>query len=291
MTRIAFVGLGTMGLPIARNLVAAGHDVVAVDADPRRVRLLGTASAPTPAEAAVTADVAMLSLPSAAAVDDVVSGSSGLLAGASPGFAVIDMSTGPPALARRLAAELAEAGIESLDAPVSGGPRGAEDASLTVMVGASLGAFERWRPLLEQVGALVVRVGDAGAGQAAKLSNNLVAGATMAALAEACAVAVRDGIEATVLYDVLTRSTADSRVLRTRFPLGGVDSKHPASRAYEPLFALDLMAKDLEFALDLADSHGIAVPVARAARASYREAREQGLGRLDYSAVYRARGS
>jgi 3-hydroxyisobutyrate dehydrogenase len=289
MTRIAFVGLGTMGLPMARNLVAAGHEVVAVDSDPYRVRLLGTASAPTPAEAAASADVAMLSLPSAAAVEDVVLGSGGLRAGASPGFAVVDMSTGPPALARGLAAELAEAGIDSLDAPVSGGPRGAEAASLTIMVGGRPEAFHRWRPLLEALGGAVVRVGDAGSGQAAKLCNNVVAGATMAALAEACAVGVREGIEPAVLYDLLTRSTADSRVLRTRFPLGGVDPDHPASRAYEPLFALDLMAKDLDLAIDLADSQGVAVPVARAGRASYREAQEQELGRLDYSAVYTAR--
>jgi 3-hydroxyisobutyrate dehydrogenase len=289
MTRIAFVGLGTMGLPMARNLVVAGHEVFAVDADPRRVSLLGTASATTPAEAAAAADVAVLSLPSAAAVEDVVLGSDGLRAGAGPGSAVVDMSTGPPALARKLAAELAEAGIDSLDAPVSGGPRGAEDASLTIMVGGTPEVFERWRPLLEELGSPVVRVGDAGAGQAAKLCNNLVAGATMAALAEACAVAVREGIEPAVLYDLLTRSTADSRVLRTRFPLGGVDPDHPASRAYEPLFALDLMAKDLDLAIDLADSHGVAVPVARAGRTSYGEAQEQELGRLDYSAVYTAR--
>ena len=289
MTRVAFIGLGTMGLPMARNLVAAGHEVVAVDSNPRRVRLLDTASTLTPAEAAAEMDVAMLSLPSAAAVEEVVLGSGGLRAGARPGSAVIDMSTGPPALARSLTAELAQDGIDSLDAPVSGGPRGAEDASLTIMVGGSAEAFHRWRPLLEELGSRVVRVGDAGAGQAAKLCNNLVAGATMAALAEACAVAVREGIGPAVLYDLLTRSTADSRVLRTRFPLGGVDPDHPASRAYKPLFALELMAKDLDLAIELADSHGVAVPVARAGRASYGEAEEQELGRLDYSAVYTAR--
>jgi 3-hydroxyisobutyrate dehydrogenase len=111
----------------------------------------------------------------------------------------------------------------------------------------------------------------------------------MAALAEACALAVHEGMEPGVLYDVLRRSTADSRVLRTRFPLGGVDPDHPASRAYEPLFALDLMAKDLDLALELAGSHGGATPVASAGRASYADAQEQGLGRLDYSAVYAAR--
>jgi 3-hydroxyisobutyrate dehydrogenase len=288
MARIAFVGLGTMGLPMARNLVGAGYEVVGVDADPGRLAALGAGSAETPAEAAAESDVALLSLPSAEAVEEVVLGPRGLAAGASAGFAVIDLSTSPPALARSLAAGLAKEGWDWLDAPVSGGPRGAEAASLTIMVGGSREAFERLRPLLEELG-LVVRVGPAGAGQAAKLCNNLVAGATMAALAEACALAVCEGIEPAVLYDLLTRSTGDSRVLRTRFPLAGVAPDHPASRAYEPLFALDLMAKDLDLVLELADAHGVATPVARAGRASYADAQERGLGRLDYSAVYATR--
>ena len=289
MTRVAFIGLGTMGLPMARNLVAAGHDVVGVDPDPGRVALLGAPAAATPAEAAAASDVALLSLPAAGVVEEVALGAQGIVAGARRGFAVIDMSTGPPALARKLAAALAEAGVESLDAPVSGGPQGAAAASLTVMVGGRAEAFERQRPLLEDLASTVVRVGEAGAGQAAKLCNNLVAGVTMAALAEACALAVREGIDAAVLYELLTRSTGDSRVLRTRFPIGGVDPEHPASRDYDPLFALGLMAKDLDLAIELADSHGVSVPVARAGRARYGEAQEQGLGRLDYSAVYTAR--
>ena len=274
---------------MAHNLLAAGREVVAVDSDPARIELLGAPAARTPAEAAAVAHVSLLSLPSPAVVEDVVLGEHGLRAGALPRFAVIDMSTGPPALARRLAAELAEAGMESLDAPVSGGPRGAEAASLTIMVGGRRETFERWRSLLEELGRLVVQVGDAGAGQAAKLCNNLVAGATMAALAEACGLAVREGVDAAVLYDLLTSSTADSRVLRTRFPIGGVDAEHPASNGYERLFALDLMAKDIDLGLELGAAQGVGLPVARASRASYRDAQEQGLGHLDYSAVYAAR--
>jgi 3-hydroxyisobutyrate dehydrogenase len=288
MTRVAFIGLGTMGLPMARNLLAAGHELVAVDADPARAALLGAPVTATPAEAASASDVALLSLPSPAAVEDVVLGPSGLRAGAPRGFAVADMSTGPPALARTLAAELGQVGIDSLDAPVSGGPRGAEAASLTVMVGGSREAFAARRPLFEALGSLVVHVGPAGAGQAAKLCNNLIAGATMVAIAEACAVAEREGIDPAVLYDLLIRSTGDSRVLRTRFPLEGVSPEHPASRDYEPLFSLDLMAKDLELALALAGAHGVETPVAATSRDRYREAQERGAGALDYSAVYAA---
>jgi 3-hydroxyisobutyrate dehydrogenase len=290
MARIAFIGLGTMGLPMARNLLAAGHELVAVDSDPDRAESLGAPVAATPAEAAAASDVALLSLPSPAAVEEVALAPRGLRSGAARGFAVIDLSTGSPVLARRLAAELARAGMESLDAPVSGGPRGAEAASLTIMVGGAREAFGRRRLLLRELGSLVVHVGEAGAGQAAKLCNNLVAGATMAAIAEACALAGREGIEPATLYELLTRSTGDSRVLRTRFPIGGVDSAHPASRSFEPLFALDLMAKDLDLALELADAHGLEAPVARASRARYREAQERDLGSLDYSAVYEAGG-
>jgi 3-hydroxyisobutyrate dehydrogenase len=288
VTRIAFIGLGTMGLPMARNLLEAGHELIGVDSDPARVESLGAPATATPAEAAAATDVAILSLPSATAVEEVVLGPDGLRPGAARGFAVIDMSTGPPELARRLAADLARVGLASLDAPVSGGPRGAESASLTIMVGGEREAFERWRSLLDMLGDLVVHVGEAGAGQAAKLCNNLVAGATMAAIAEACALAEREGLDPATLYGLLTRSTGDSRVLRTRFPLAGVEPDHPASRAFEPLFALDLMAKDLDLALEIADTHVVQAPVTRASRASYREAQSQGLGGLDYSAVYRA---
>lgn len=288
MTRVAFIGLGTMGLPMARNLVAAGHQLVAVDADPSRAALLGAPVAATPAQAAGASDVALLSLPSPAAVEQVVLGSAGLRAGAPRGFAVVDMSTGPPALARTLAEELGRAGMDSLDAPVSGGPHGAEAASLTIMVGGSPEAFAARRPLLETLGGLVVHVGSAGAGQAVKLCNNLIAGATMVAIAEACAVAEREGIDPAVLYDLLIRSTGDSRVLRTRFPVAGVAPEHPASREYEPLFSVDLMAKDLELALALAAAHGVGATVASTSRERYREAQERGVGALDYSAVYTA---
>ena len=279
-----------MGLPMARNLIAAGHEVIGVDLDPGRAELLGAPAAATPAEAAEAAHVALLSLPSPAAVEEVVLGPAGLRSRAPRGFAVVDMSTGPPSLARTLAGELSRAGIESLDAPVSGGPAGAEAASLTIMVGGSPEAFARRRRLLEVLGSLVVLVGPSGAGQAAKLCNNLIAGVTMVAIAEACAVAEREGIEPAVLYDLLTRSTGDSRVLRTRFPLAGVSAEHPASRAYEALFSLDLMAKDLDAALALAAALGVEAPVASASRGRYREAQGRGAGALDYSAVYTVLG-
>jgi 3-hydroxyisobutyrate dehydrogenase len=201
------------------------------------------------------------------------------------------MSTGPPALARRLAAELGVAGIDALDAPVSGGPVGAEAATLSVFVGGSEAAFARAEPLLRALGSVVVRVGGPGSGQVVKLCNNLMAGVNMVGIAEACAVAERAGIDAATFYELVTHSTGDSRVLRTRFPLPGADAAHPANRDFEPMFMVDLIVKDVALACGLAEEHGIDPGVARAALDAYRDAQEQGLGRLDYSAVFRARAS
>ena len=286
MARVAFVGLGTMGLPMARRLVAAGHEVVACDVDLDRAAKVGGAVATTPAEAAAGADAVLTSLPSLGAVEEVMLGRDGVGAGARAGSLAIDLSTSSPALARRLAAELDTLSV--LDAPVSGGPRGAVDGTLTVMVGGDGESFARARPLLEALGTLVVHVGPSGAGQAAKLCNNLIAGATMVAIAEACAVAEREGLDPRTLYELLSASTGDSRVLRTRFPLAGADAAHPSSNAYAPLFALDLIAKDLGLALELANEHGLDASVACTALAAYAAAQRAGHGELDYSAVFLA---
>jgi 3-hydroxyisobutyrate dehydrogenase len=216
-------------------------------------------------------------------VAEVMLGASGVVEGARPGTLVVDVSTGPPELARRLASELSAHDV--LDAPVSGGPRGAQDASLTIMVGGGTDGYRRALPLLESLGRLVVHVGPHGAGQAAKLCNNLVAGATMVAVAEACALAEREGLDPATLYEIMRASTGDSRVLRTRFPLGGVDDAHPSSRGFEPLFTLDLIAKDLELALELAEADDVSASVAAAALARYRDGQRDGSGHLDYSAV------
>jgi 3-hydroxyisobutyrate dehydrogenase len=275
-----------MGLPMARNLLDAGHDVVACDLDAARVALLGAAAAASPADAARGADVAITSLPSVRAVEDAVLGPGGLAEGLAAGTAAIDMSTSPPALARRLAAALGERGVAFLDAPVSGGPTGAEAASLAIMVGGEPDAFARWQPLLASLGSRVEHVGGHGAGQAVKLVNNLIVACTMAGMAEACAVLEREGVDPGQAYEVFTRSTSDSSVMRRRFPLPGVRPEHPASRDYEPMFRLDLLVKDVALALGLADEHGLACATGRAAQGLYERALDDGLGGLDYSAVF-----
>ena len=274
-----------MGVRMGRRLVDAGHDVVCCDVDPARAAALDTPVARTPAEAFAGADVAITSLPSVAAVEQVVLGPGGLAESARPGATLIEMSTSSPVLARRLAAELA---ADVLDAPVSGGPTGAEAGTLTIMVGGDGAVLDRHRDLLACLGT-IVHAGGHGAGQVLKLCNNLLAGSHMAALAEACAIAEQEGLDPVVFYDAVTASTGDSRVLRTRFPMPGVEERHPSSNGYEPLFALELIAKDLQLALELARGDGVATPVASAALGAYAEAQRAGHGALDYSAVYLVR--
>jgi 3-hydroxyisobutyrate dehydrogenase len=272
VTRIAFYGLGTMGLPMARNLVGAGHEVLGYDLSPARAaEFAGTGPA----------EIAIASLPSAAAVEEV--------ARSLPGSGVelfVDMSTSPPALARQLGDELGAAGIAALDAPVSGGPRGAEAATLSIFVGGSEVAFARVEPVFRALGSVVAHVGGPGAGQVVKLCNNLMAGVNMAAVAEACALAVREGIDPALFYELVTASTGDSRVLRTRYPLAAADESHPVNRDFEAMFMLDLIVKDLALACALAVEAGVAPAMAEAALGEYRKAQNDGHGRLDYSAVY-----
>ncbi|MEZ5099968.1 MAG: NAD(P)-dependent oxidoreductase [Thermoleophilia bacterium] len=282
MARVAFVGIGTMGLHMARRVAAGGFELVVCDVDPARAAAVGAATAATAAEAAAGADAILLSLPSVAIVEQV---GLELAAAAAPGATVIDMSTSPPALARRIAAACAGRGVSFLDAPVSGGPTGAEAGSLAIMVGGEADVFARWQTLLATMGARVEHVGGHGAGQAVKLANNVMVAANMAVMAEACTMLEREGVDLAQAYEVFTRSTSDSSVMRRRFPVPGVRPEHPATNDYDPMFRLDLLVKDASLALDLAAEHGVEAATATAALGLYRAALERGYGPLDYSAV------
>lgn len=289
MSRIAFIGLGTMGRRMAAHLLAAGHELAGFDVEPGRAEHAGLASYGSAAAACEGAEIVILSLPSPAAVEEAVLGSGGAAEGLAAGAAVVDMSTSPPALARHLAAELAGMGVAFLDAPVSGGPAGAEAATLAVMVGGPASEFERCLPVLALMGSRVEHVGGHGAGQAVKLCNNLIVASTMAAMSEACDLIAREGIDPAQAYEVFTHSTSDSAVMRRRFPLPGVRPEHPASSGYDPMFRLDLLRKDIALALGLAAEHGVELPVTGAAAEAYDRALDLGLGPLDYSAVYLSR--
>jgi L-serine 3-dehydrogenase (NAD+) len=289
MTRLAFVGVGRMGLPMARNLLRAGHEVVAADVDSAALAAIqadGAEVADSPAAAVEAAgELAIAILPSPAIVEEVLLGDDGMLAALPAGGVLLDMSTGPPELARRLAGAGDGKGVEVLDAPVSGGPPGAEAGSLAIMVGGSVAGFERVRPVLEAMGSRILHMGGPGAGQATKLCNNLLAGIHMAALAESVAIAQREGLDPHRLLDALRNATGDSRVLRMRFPVPGVLPEAPASRDFAPMFPVDLIAKDLGLAIGTAQEHGLDTPLAALALQRYRTAQERELGDRDYSVV------
>jgi 3-hydroxyisobutyrate dehydrogenase len=280
---VAFAGLGRMGRLMSARLVAARHELRGFDIDPD-AHVEGVERHPTAREAARGAEVAITMLPSPDAVREVTLGRDGLAAGLAPGALCIDMSTAPPAVSRELAAVLAPRGVDVLDAPVSGGTIGAEAGTLTIMVGGEEVAVERARPVLAALGSLIVHVGDHGLGQAAKLCNNLCAGVNMAAIAQACALARREGLEPALLYELMASSTGDSRVLRTRFP-ARVGHSTPAANGFAPMFTIDLMEKDLGLAQELAAAHGLDAEPLAAALALYRRAQAEGHGSLDYSAV------
>jgi 3-hydroxyisobutyrate dehydrogenase len=290
MTRVAVIGVGRMGAPIARRLIAAGHQLTVCDAAPEPIAELcdaGAEPAPDAATAAARSEISITCLPTPAIVETAVLGERGVLGGASPGSALIEMSTSLPSLARRLAQAGQECGVDVLDAPVSGGPHGATQGTLAIMVGGEQRAFARVMPLLQALGAVVRHMGGAGAGQATKLTNNILAATHMAVLAEAVALARSEGLELATVYEIISNGTGDSRVLRDRYPVPGVVPDAPASRGWAPQFPVDLIAKDVELALLTAAEHGLDLPLAAAALARYQAAQAAHLGGLDYSAVAR----
>ena len=279
-----------MGAPIARRLLAGGHAVTVCDQSDAAADTLcaqGATRAGDPARAAAGADVTITSLPTPEIVEAVVLGERGVLAGASPASLLIEMSTSLPSLARRLAEAGRDCGVAVLDAPVTGGPRGAERGTLAIMVGGEEEAYERAVPLLEALGAVVRHMGPPGSGQATKLTNNVLAATHMAVLAEAVALARSEGLDLAKVYEIISNGTGDSRVLRNRYPVPGVLPEAPASHGWAALFPVDLLAKDMALALATAGEHDLALPVAQVALTRYREAQAHRWGELDYSVVAR----
>ncbi|SDG63554.1 3-hydroxyisobutyrate dehydrogenase [Microbacterium pygmaeum] len=275
--RIAFLGLGHMGLPMARNLAAAGHDVVGFDVYPAAVdaaREAGLGVADSGPAAAVGADVVITMFQSGAQVLDAyrgTDGADGLLAVAASGTLFIDSSTIAVDEARA-AHDLAEAaGHRSLDAPVSGGVVGAENATLAFMVGGSSEDFERARPLLETMGRRVVHCGGAGLGQAAKVCNNMILAVSQIAVAEAFVLGERLGLDHQALFDVASNASGQCWALTTNCPVPGPVPTSPANRDYQPGFAGALMNKDLGLAEQAIDLTGVDARMGRLAREIYKE--------------------
>lgn len=286
--KIAFIGLGNMGAPMARNLLKAGHALNVFDLNAQAVGALveaGAVAAASPKEAVTGAETVITMLPAAAHVRSVLTAEDGVLAGIAKGVPIIDSSTIDPASVKAFAVLAAEHGNPFIDAPVSGGTGGAAAGTLTFMVGGSAAAFEQVREVLSAMGKNLVHCGDTGAGQGAKICNNLVLGITMVGVAEAMSLGEALGIDPKVLGGIINTSTGRCWSSDTYNPFPGVIETAPSSRGYTGGFGTDLMLKDLGLAGDAAKSVRQPVYLGALAQQLYQAVSAKGDGKLDFSAV------
>ncbi len=287
MTQIAFLGLGNMGGPMAANLVAAGHAVAGFDLMPDALdaaRAAGVAVASSAEAAVAGAEIVVTMLPAGRhvlAVYDAV------LPHVAPGALMIDCSTIDVASARAAHDKAQGRGLASLDAPVSGGVGGAKAATLTFMAGGSPDAFARAEPILAKMGRKVVHCGEAGAGQAAKICNNMILGISMIGVAEAFVLAEKLGLSHQALFDVASTSSGQCWSLTTYCPVPGPVPTSPANTDYKPGFAAALMLKDLRLSQEAAASAGAATPLGAQAEAIYAAFEAAGQGGTDFSGIIR----
>lgn len=279
--KIGFIGVGQMGIHMARNIGQAGFDLVINDTSKdAAMRLLegGAVWAATPAEVAASCRMVVTCLPTPQIVEEVVLGPSGLKNSWQAGDIYIDMSTNSPSTVRRIGEEAAKLGVSVLDAPVSGGTRGAEQGTLTIMVGGDAPALEKARPVLEPMSGKIFHVGDVGCGNVAKLVNNMIGLACNSICAEGMVLGARAGIDAQVLYDLMTISTADNWSLR-QYPNTVFKGN------FAPGFKISLAHKDINLALGLGKEYGVPLPVAEVVKDDLAAAMAKGLGGNGVDAV------
>ena len=280
-TKVGFIGLGLMGMPMARNVLKAGYQLTVYNRTPARAQPLvaeGARQAATPAELAQGSEVVVTIVTDSPDVQAVVEGDHGLLGGASPGMTWIDMSTISPDVTRRLGAAAAARGLETLDAPVSGGPPGAAAGTLSIMVGGKQEVFDACLPLLETMGKTIVRVGDLGSGQVTKACNQIVIAATLAGIAEALVVGAKAGVDPALIREALMGGYAGSRLLE-------VHGERMIRHAFDPGFFVRLHNKDLHIALQMARSLSVSAPVTALAAQHFNALIADGDGELDNSAM------
>ena len=286
MTRIAFLGLGNMGAPMAANLVKAGHTVVGFDPVPAALdhaRDSGVIIAAEAVGAVTDVEIVITMFPSGKHVIDAYR--KGLLAAATPGTLFIDSSTIDVDDARTARSLAVAAGHRGMDAPVSGGVGGATAGTLTFMVGADEADFAVAEPILSVMGGRIVHCGDSGAGQAAKICNNLILGISMIAVSEAFVLGEKLGLSNQALFDVASTASGQCWALTTNCPVPGPVPASPANRDYQPGFAGALMAKDLGLALGALEATGTAAELGPLAASIYRRFADEGGAGLDFSAI------
>jgi len=278
---LGFIGLGAMGRPMALHLMKHGHTMGVYARRSESTALLVAAGATrhaSPAELAARCDVVFTMVTNSQDVEQVVLGADGLIHGMSPRSVLVDMETISPAVARHVAAELAAKGVEMLDAPVSGGPAGAEQATLAIMAGGKPEVYERIKPLFACMGKTIVRVGDSGAGQITKACNQLLLLVTAQGAAEALALAARCGVDAATVREVMMGGIASSRVLE-------VFGQRMIDRNFANGIDTRLYHKDLAIALGLAHAHGAAAPAASVAMQHINAAIGRGEGSSDLAVL------
>ena len=286
MARIAFIGLGHMGGGMAPNLAKAGHEVRAFDLVPEAVEkavVQGCSAAPSAADAVKDADVVVTMLPAAQHVRAVFEND--VAPNAKPGALLIDCSTIDVASAREVGEAMNKLGFDFVDAPVSGGIAAAAAGTLALMVGGTDEQFERAKPLLEPMAKAVIHAGQLGAGQAAKICNNMILGATMAATCEAFVLAQKLGLDPQVFFDISSKASGQSWSMTSYAPVPGVGPDTPADHDYEGGFAAALMLKDLKLAADAAESVGAYTPMGAEAEALYQRFVDGGNGGKDFSGI------
>ncbi|MEM6762317.1 MAG: 3-hydroxyisobutyrate dehydrogenase [Pseudomonadota bacterium] len=288
MATIAFIGLGNMGAPMALNLGKAGHDVRGHDVVPAARSAFegaGGMVAATIAEAVAGAQIVVTMLPAGEHVRQVMTGDDGVLASAAPGALLVDCSTIDVATAREVAGIAEEKGFSMCDAPVSGGVGGASAGTLTFMVGGSDSAYDRARPVLEAMGKTSVHAGQSGAGQAAKICNNMILGVCMIAVSEAFNLADGLGLDRQKLFDISRTASGQCWSLTTYCPVPGPVPTSPANRDYQPGFTAQMMQKDLALAAEAARGSDVYTPLGGAAKALYDAFCDRGGGSTDFSGI------
>jgi 3-hydroxyisobutyrate dehydrogenase len=288
MAEIGFIGLGNMGGPMARNLVKAGHQVKGYDLVEANLKAAadgGVSRVDAPGEAVSGVQVVVSMLPAGEHVREVYAGNGRVIEKVSKGTLLIDCSTIDVASARAVAEAASAAGLQMLDAPVSGGVAGAENAALTFMVGGETEAFECGKPVLEAMGKAVIHAGPSGNGQVAKACNNMMLGISMIALAEGFTLAEKQGLDAQTLFNISSKASGMSWAMLNHLPVEGIVETSAANRNWQPGFAAGMMLKDLRLAKDAALAAGVSTPLGSVAEALYAMFCNGGNATLDYSAI------
>ena len=281
MATVGFVGLGIMGRPMLRNLLKAGHTVIAYGRNPEKVNAAvagGAQAATSNADVGARAPIVITMLPDGAEVEEVVLGANGILSGAKSGSLIIDMSSISPLVSQKIAAACAAKGVDFIDAPVSGGEPKAIDGTLAIMVGASDAAFQKAEPILKCMGSSVTLTGPVGAGNTTKLANQIIVACNIAAMGEALALATRCGLNPEVVVNAIKGGLAGSTVLNAKGPM-------LIARNFKPGFKIHLHQKDLRNALKTAEANSVCLPLTAQVQQMLSSLIANGKGELDHSAI------